>query len=735
MTAVTVSPAGSDRARAWPPQVSRRGPAAALAGMLALYVGVFGRLTWRQHASWRSLGFDTGIYDQGMWLLSQGRDPFMTIRGMDYWGHHVALIGYLFAPVYWLGGGVEVITLIHTAWVAAGAVPLWLLTRDRLRGHPVVALAVPVAYLLHPAVHWVTWWLYHPDSMAITPLLFAWWLARAGRWRWFAVACGVALLCKEDVALAVIVLGVVLAVRHRRGEGDDRLGRIAGLATAAGGAAWFLVCSRVVIPLRNDHAPAFYESYFPSLGASLGEILRNLVVHPSRPLALLRRPRVPDYALKMLGPVGFVLPFLGPLGLLVAGPQVGVNLLVEVQDGATVKSQYASLPIVGLFLGLAEGMALLRRRPSLLRAAAAWLVGCALVGTHLWGLSPLGRDHGSVWAGSPRPNQAELDRAHATVPPLGRVAAQQGQPLGHPEEQAHDGQRRVLALDRGAVLDLDEQVDAELGHGDDEGEGGQDGQHETGRAEHLEGVVRHPRPREQPDRPRRVEDEVVQDVAERRAERWEVRLVEGRGVVVAQRDDQLAAHHEPGGAAQRRQGARPALAPHGQHEAEHQDGQPDVLLAGQRHHAGHGEPPPPPGPGQPPGEEEGGDGHRVGVVEPPGHPVDGRVEEVGGRHGQGEDRMAAKPVPGQEPQGDGAGGHPGGVDEGDDLHAAAQPVDGGEEVADRGHVVTPVVHAPDGHERVAALGEQPHPLVVDAGVEPERPPAGVLAPGEAAEHP
>jgi uncharacterized membrane protein len=392
------------------------GPAVALAGLVALYVWVFGRLTWRQHGRWRSLGFDTGIYDQGMWLLAHGRDPFLTMRGMDYWGHHVAPIGYLFAPIYWLGGGVQAVSLVHTAWVAVGAVPLWLLARDRW-GRRWEALAVPVAYLVHPAVQWVTWWLFHPDSLAITPLLFAWWLARAGRWRWFAVAIAVAMACKEDVALAVVVLGVVIAVRSPPGK------RRAGGITALAGAAWFLLCSKVVIPLRNDHAPPFYESYFPSLGASLGEILRNVVLHPTRPARLLARPRNPDYALKMLGPLGFVLPLLGPAALLVAGPQLGVNLLVEVQDGATIKSQYASLPLVGLFLGLVEGLALLRRRPVLLRAAAAWLVACALVGSHLWGLGPYSRDYRSgVWSDRPRPNVAELERAHALVPPRAGVA-------------------------------------------------------------------------------------------------------------------------------------------------------------------------------------------------------------------------------------------------------------------------------------------------------------------------
>jgi len=407
--------------------VPRTWGALALLGLLlAFHLAVFVPLTWRQHSRWGSLGFDTGIYDQGIWLLAHGRDPFMTVRGMDFWGHHISPIAYLFAPLYLLGGGIRGLTAIHTTWVALGAVPLFLLTRERAKSQW-TALAVAFAYLLHPAVHWVTWWLFHPDSLAITPLLIAWWLARRAQrrsreglptrvtWLWFGAAVLVALMCKEDVSLAVLVLGAVVAFRGQRRP---------GLLTAAAGIAWFAMCSRLVIPWRNDHAPAFYESYFPSLGASLGEILRNIVLHPTRPLRLLGRPRTSDYALKMLGPLGFVGPFLGLPALLVAGPQLGVNLLVEVQNGATIKSQYASLPIVGLFLGLAEGTALLATRPRARRAFITLLVASTLVGTRLWGLGPISRpSERANWTTRDAASVVVRERARDDVPPLAGVSA------------------------------------------------------------------------------------------------------------------------------------------------------------------------------------------------------------------------------------------------------------------------------------------------------------------------
>jgi uncharacterized membrane protein len=383
--------------------------------MVALWTGFFGERCWRQHSQWASLGFDTGIYDQGIWLLSRRVDPFMTIRGMDHWGHHVAAIDLAFAVAYRFGAGIHLLTAVHTAALGLGAVPLWLLARDRW-GRPWLALVAPAAYLLHPAVHWVAWWLYHPDSFAITPLLFAWWLATRRRWGWFAVAVAVALSCKEDLALAVAVLGLVLLVVRRE--------RRAGALTLAAGVAWFLVCTRLLIPWRNHHAPPFYASYFPALGASAGEILRNSIVHPSRPWRLATRRKSFRYLLQMGGPYGIVLPLVGLVGLVVAVPQLGVNLLVQVQDGATIRSQYASLPIVGASLGMVEGMGVVARRlPGLLDAAAAWLAACAIVGSVLWGLGPVRQEVGfDVWTEKPRADLAELARARDVVPPTAAVS-------------------------------------------------------------------------------------------------------------------------------------------------------------------------------------------------------------------------------------------------------------------------------------------------------------------------
>ncbi len=408
-------------------------PSAALVLMMSSYFGVFATLATEQHAGWRSLGFDTAIHDQGIWLTAHGRTPFVTVRGIDYFGHHVNLISLLFVPIYRLGGGVRELTLIHTAWVALAALPLWLLARDRIGGRGWLALVVPAAYLLHPATQWITWWLYHPDSMAILPLVFAWWLATRRRWGWFAVAIAVAIACKEDVALAVVAMGLALAVLRPGGrtldravsgiDGRRRVG--GGLLTAAAGLGWFLLCTRWVIPARTGASQPFYESFFPSLGASPSQIATNAMHHPSRVTHLLGRDKNGSYLARMVGPLGLIpivaLPVLAP-GL----PQLGVNLLVETVDGATIVSQYATLPLVGLLLATVEGLGLIRRRlgPRALRGACGVLAASAITGSALWGCGPFSANWANgAWARPPRPEVATLDRVQRMVPGDAGVAA------------------------------------------------------------------------------------------------------------------------------------------------------------------------------------------------------------------------------------------------------------------------------------------------------------------------
>jgi uncharacterized membrane protein len=394
-------------------RVSR--PVVALASLMGLYVAVFGTLTWQQQSNFGTFGFDMGIYDQGIWLLSRFHRPFDTVRGLNYFGHHVNPITVLFVPMYWLGAGPHFLYLVETVWMAAGAVPIWLLARDRL-ANPWLAVSLAGAYLLYPSLEWMNWWHFHPDTLIIAPLMFAWWLARRGRWRWFWVAVAVALLCKEDAALAVMVLGLVVA---------RWFDRRTGLLTAAAGAAWFVVCGKVIIPWANHGLAPFYAELFPGFGNSLTSIAYNMVRHPSRILHRATAGGVRSartYYWQLLAPVAFM-PFLAVPVLLIAGPQTVINVVSGLPYTHDFKYHYSSIVTAAVFLATIEGIAIIRQ--------ASWrhfLVGAvlasALATNVAWSPSPLGHhlDDGT-WARHAVARHAADNAAMRLVPRSAGVAA------------------------------------------------------------------------------------------------------------------------------------------------------------------------------------------------------------------------------------------------------------------------------------------------------------------------
>jgi len=372
---------------------------------MSVYVAVFGTLTWRQQSNFGTFGFDMGIYDQGIWLLSRFKTPFDTVRGLNYFGHHVNLITLLLVPFYWLGSGPHLLYLVETVCMAAGSVPLYLLGGELL-GSRWTAAALASAYLLYPSLEWINWWHFHPDALIIAPLLWAYLFARQGRWRPFAVAVVVALACKEDAALAVIVLGLLVAWWGRRRT---------GLITAAGAAAWFAVCTKVVIPHANGGIGPLYEELFPGLGTTVTSIIFNAVRHPSRLVTPLTEHHRITYYTMLLAPVAFV-PLLALPVLLIGGPQTVVNAVSAHTYTYDIKYHYSSIVTAVVFLATVEACARWGRRPGLQRFLVGTVVATSLAANVAWSPSPLGvKYHSGIWA-QPQARHLVVNQALRQVP-------------------------------------------------------------------------------------------------------------------------------------------------------------------------------------------------------------------------------------------------------------------------------------------------------------------------------
>jgi len=321
----------------------------------AAFAATFGAAAVLRHRAFESGRFDLGNMTQAVWSTAHGDVLSVTdVHGeqISRLGSHFDPILVLLAPLWWLWPDPELLLVVQAVAVAAGALPVfWLARKHLISAWPAAALAG--AYLLSPPVQWLTVSDFHPVALACPLLLFAWWHLDESRLWAFALLAAAAIATKEHVGLAVAAIGVWYAVRHRA----PRAG--AAIAVAAGAAA--LVAALVVVPHFAPAGSSAFESRYesPSLdGRDLSYLVSLLL-----PLALL--------------------PLAGPLALLAALPELGLNLLSSTVTQTSVKTHYAATVAPALLAATVFGTARAGARFAYVAALAA-LAAMALLG-------PLGR--------------------------------------------------------------------------------------------------------------------------------------------------------------------------------------------------------------------------------------------------------------------------------------------------------------------------------------------------------
>ena len=120
------------------------------------------------------------------------------------------------------------------------------------------------------------WALYAAGGAAI--LLFAWWFGTQRRWRPFFIALVIALSTREDTAMAVFIMGIVLWWMLTRDEDADKRDKRMALLASALGVVWYAVCTRLVIPAFNQGNQPFYIGYFyGNYGSDTFEIAETII--------------------------------------------------------------------------------------------------------------------------------------------------------------------------------------------------------------------------------------------------------------------------------------------------------------------------------------------------------------------------------------------------------------------------------------------------------------------------
>lgn len=375
------------------------------AGVLA-YVYLFTAWSLDNYWGFAMPGFDVGIFDQGVWLLSRFEEPFVTVRGLHLFGDHSSFILLLVAPLYRLFSSAVVLLVLQSLALGFGAVLVFLIGREKLR-HEVLAAGMGLVYLLQPALQWTNLENFHPDSFEVPLLLLAFYTMMNRRWRLYFLAVGLLLLVKEDVALTTFALGAFVAFRY-----DKR----AGLVTMGASMAWLAAVLFFIIPGFGE-GQALYTGRVTGRFGGIGGFIRAALTRPWEIASVALGSEQRTYLWQLFAPLA-LLPLASSI-VLVALPALAINLLTTFGYQHNIRFHYSTLILPVVVVAAISAISKIRMERHRYASVAIALV-VALLTSYMWGPAVGGR---GFRADRSTPYVAAARRAVEMIPPDAAVSA------------------------------------------------------------------------------------------------------------------------------------------------------------------------------------------------------------------------------------------------------------------------------------------------------------------------
>jgi uncharacterized membrane protein len=367
-------------------------PRALLWAGIAAYAAGFAALANLRHLAFETGRFDLGNMVQAVWSTAHG-DPLavtnlageQTVRLES----HVDPILAAFAPLWLVWPHPSLLLTVQAIAISLGAVPVFWLARKHL-GSDRPALGFALAYLLYPATQWLTLSEFHAVALACPLLLLAFWFLDEDRLAAFAAAAAVAVTTKEEVGLVVAAMGVWYAIDRRRWA--------LGGAIALAGVAATLVAVEILVPVFGDGGDSSFYSRYEQVGGSPLGLVETAFRDPGRTLSKAFDSAGVEYLAELVLPLALI-PVLAPVALVVALPELALNLLSSTRTQTSIHYHYTGALIPGLVAASVLGAGwIVRRRPAwrdglgVLAAASALGANVVLGAIPVWSHVPAGDD-------------------------------------------------------------------------------------------------------------------------------------------------------------------------------------------------------------------------------------------------------------------------------------------------------------------------------------------------------
>ncbi len=308
---------------------------------LVAYTLFFFWLAYRKYSLFTNDSEDASLFVNTFWSTLHGRFFWNYMLGSSFFGDHTDWFMVPLLPIYWLAPHPATLLLLQSAFIAASAVPIYLLARDALEDVS-AAWCMTVAFLFFPPIVSQHVNQIHDTQFILVFLLFAFYFYHHQRFGLFTLFLVLSCLGKENVPLTLMMFGVYALVQRRHWKWVITPWLVSGIAL------W--LSFKVIMPCFRGPIPYRSFSYFGTLGDTPMAVLERLVKNPPLLFAALLTARNILYFWRLVQPAGVVFPFLS-MPVILALPDLMVNLLVQNTALKSVRWHYNLT--IGAFLFVA----------------------------------------------------------------------------------------------------------------------------------------------------------------------------------------------------------------------------------------------------------------------------------------------------------------------------------------------------------------------------------------------
>ena len=338
----------------------RLNPALTLAAAITLYVVVFGAIGVWRYNNFSYNAMDLAILNQVFYNSAHGDLFASSIHPPTYLADHLELAGLILLPVYALFQHPITLLLLQTLALGLSAWPVYRLSSNALNQR--WGLLLGLAWLWNPFVQNINLFEFHLLAFAIFPLLWACVFYQQKKFWPFIAWSTLSLLVREDVALVVMMFGLIALIERR----SLRWRFIPFLL----GVGYFLVALQIINHIADFGRYKFFV-YYSWLGGSWLEIAKNSLRQPWLVLRHLLTFGNFEFLLGLLLPFVF-LPLAAP-GYLLLG------LLIFIQfalgsfggSGGLLVLHYSALFLPGLVMATVAALKIITTAPAKTSRAVA----------------------------------------------------------------------------------------------------------------------------------------------------------------------------------------------------------------------------------------------------------------------------------------------------------------------------------------------------------------------------